>query len=91
MLSITIVCPIFNGSYPLTITAYRNGIPIENNMLTIFNPTDDDFGTYTVVVSTEHCGAAHAVSRILQEGQFLIKSYKIKINFTDSLIGLVSR
>ena len=35
---------------------------------TIANPTDDDFGTYTVVVSTEQCGATYAVSRILQEG-----------------------
>ena len=38
---------------------------------TIINPTDDAYGTYTVVVSTQHCGSASAVSRLLQRGQFL--------------------
>ena len=36
---------------------------------TITNPTDDDYGTYAVVVSNEECGAAYAASRIVQEGE----------------------
>ena len=35
----------------------------------ITNPTDDDYGTYTFVVTSEHCGSASAVTRLLQEGQ----------------------
>ena len=92
VLSITILCQIFNGSHPLTMTVYKNGraIPFKNSvqLFTIYNPTDDDFGTYSFVLSTEHCGAAHAESRILQKGQFSIRSCTIKINL---LIGLVSR
>ena len=68
--SIIISCAIFNGSEPLTTTVYKNGTMIVGDSVPhlISTPTDDDFGTYTVVVSTENCGAAHAVSRILQEG-----------------------
>ena len=68
--SIIILCQAFNGSDPLTTTVYKDGIIVGNSIPhTILNP---DFGTYTVVVSTEHCGAAHAVSRILQQGQFFL-------------------
>ena len=66
---IIISCEIFNGSQPLTTTVYKDGTMIGDRVPhLISNPTDDDFGTYTVVVSSEHCGAAYAVSRILQEG-----------------------
>ena len=67
--SIIISCEIFNGSEPFTTTVYKDGTMIGDRVPhLISNPTDDDFGTYTVVVSTENCGAAHKVSRILQEG-----------------------
>ena len=35
----------------------------------INNPTDDVYGTYTFVVSSENCSPAIAVSRLLQRGQ----------------------
>ena len=67
--SIIISCATFNGSQPLTTTVYKNGTMVGNHVpYTITNPTDDDFGTYTVIVSSEDCGAAQAVSRILQGG-----------------------
>ena len=68
--SIIILCEIFNGSEPFTTTVYKDGTMTVGDRVpyTITNPTDNDFGTYTVVVSTEHCSAAHTVSRILQEG-----------------------
>ena len=67
--SIIISCEIFNGSEPFTTAVYKDGTMVVDRVpYLISNPTDDDFGTYTVVVSTEHCDAAHAVSRILQEG-----------------------
>ena len=67
MSTVYISCEIFNGSEPLTTTIYKDGtFLIEGtNPLLITNP---DFGIYTVVVSSENCGAAQAVSRILQEG-----------------------
>ena len=78
--SITILCEIFNGSQPLTITVYKDGTMIGDSVpYTITNPDDDDFGTYTVVVSSEDCGADYAVTRILQEGQFLIGSFLVTI------------
>ena len=67
--SIIISCEIFNGSEPLTTTVYKDGTMIGDRVpYLISNPTDDDFGTYTVVVSTENCGAAHELSGILQKG-----------------------
>ena len=67
--SIIISCEIFNGSEPFTTTVYKDGTMIGDRVPhLISNPTDDDFGTYTVVVSTENCGPAQAVSRILQDG-----------------------
>ena len=66
--SITILCQIFNGSDPLTTTVYRDGTIVGNSVpYTSDNP---EFATYTVVVSSVNCGAASAVSRILQQGQF---------------------
>ena len=68
--SIIITCDVFNGTEPFTTTVHKDGTTIVGNSVPhiITSPTNDDFGTYTVVVSTEHCGVAHAVSRILQEG-----------------------
>ena len=69
MSRIIINCVVFNGSEPFNTTVYKDGTIVGNRVpYTITNPTNDDFGTYFVEVSTEHCGKTHAVSRILQEG-----------------------
>ena len=65
--NIIIAYSIFNGSEPLTTTFYKDGSVIMSS--TITDPTDDDYGTYAVVVSNEECGAAYAASRIVQEGE----------------------
>ena len=72
VISIIITCDVYNGTEPFTTKVYKDSTMVVGNSVPhiITNPTDDDFGTYTVVVSTEHCGAAHAVSRILREGQY---------------------
>ena len=60
----------YNGSDPLTMQVYKDGelIPGSTSPYKIVSPTDDDFGTYTFVLSTENCGSASAVSRILCPG-----------------------
>ena len=66
--SVIINCNVFNGSEPFTKTVYEDDriLLVENSAShTITNPK---FATYTVVVSTEHCGATRASSRILQAG-----------------------
>ena len=69
-------CFPFNGSQPLTMQVYKDGelIPGASFPYTIVFPNDDDFGTYTFVLSTERCGLASAVSRILRQGQPVIPS-----------------
>ena len=64
-------CVAFNGSDPLTMQVYKNGelIPGAGFRYTIVSATDDDFGTYTFVLSTEGCGSTSAVSRILRQGK----------------------
>ena len=85
--SITILCQIFNGSDPLTTTVYKDGTIVGNSVPhTITTP---EFGTYTVVVSTEHCGAASAVSRILQQGQFFNIKYTIIIHFIITFLIII--
>ena len=68
---ILINCAPFNGSDPLTMQVYKDGelIPDASFPYTIVSPTDDDFGTYTFVLSTEKCGSDVALSRILHRGQ----------------------
>ena len=67
--SIIISCEIFNGSEPFTTAVYKDGTLVGDRVPhLISNPTGDDFSTYTVRVSTENCGVAQEVSRILQEG-----------------------
>ena len=63
-------CTAFNGSQPLTMAVYKDGelIPGAGFPYRIVSPTDDDFGTYTFVLSTEGCGSTSAVSRILRLG-----------------------
>ena len=60
----------YNGSDPLTMQVYKDGklIPGASLPYRIVSPTDDDFGTYTFVLSTENCGSVSAVSRILHQG-----------------------
>ena len=65
VVSITISCDTFNQSQPFTTTVYKDGTMVGDDVpYIITNPTDDDFGTYTVVVLTKDCGADYAVSRI---------------------------
>ena len=63
-------CDIFNGSQPLTWKVYKDGELTQYNStpVVINNPTDSDYGTYTFVLSSTHCGSTSAVSRWLQEG-----------------------
>ena len=70
--SLVIALNIFNGSQPLNTTFYKDGSVImssSSTSLIISNPTDDNFGIYTVIVSSESCGAAYAISRICQSGK----------------------
>ena len=79
MSDITIECVVFNGSESFNTTVYKNDMIVGTSVP--HRITNPEFATYTVVVSTEHCGAAYAVSRILQEkcpynymtGKFLLK------------------
>ena len=67
-------CNVHNGSRPLTWKIYKDGQLTQYNRppVTIYNATDSDYGTYAFVLSTAHCGSDIAVSRILQQGQFLV-------------------
>ena len=50
---------------------YKDGELISEHFPLLIAPaSDDDFGTYTFVLSTEHeaCGIDFAVSRILRQG-----------------------
>ena len=69
--SIVINCEAFNGSEPFVQEVYKDGELIQNGTslsLLITPVSDDDFGTYTFVLSTEKCGTATAVSRIIRQG-----------------------
>ena len=69
--TILINCVIFNGSYPFTVKVYKDGelIPGAGFPYTIVGADREAFGTYTFVLSTEKCGRATAVTRILCQGQ----------------------
>ena len=67
--AITFLCTVFNGSEPLTMSIYKDGDLTNYTVpFTISNPTDEMFGTFTFIVTTEHCGSATAISRILRTG-----------------------
>ena len=70
--TISFSCEIYNGSHPST-KVYKDGVLTDKSFQSfdIASANNSDFGTYTFMVETEHCGAAIAVSRLLQEGQFL--------------------
>ena len=61
-------CSVFNGSAPLTFKIFKDGVLISNSFSLYISPNDNNFDTYTFVVSTERCGYASAVSRILHQG-----------------------
>ena len=68
--SLIIGCRVFNGS-SLVVQVFKDGVLISSRFpLSIIPPTDDDFGTYTFVLTTECCGSTQAVSRIICQGQF---------------------
>ena len=71
--TISFACDLHNGSEPFTLKVYKDGELTDKKFQSfdIANGTNSDFGTYTFMVETKHCGAAIAVSRLLQEGQFL--------------------
>ena len=64
-------CNIFNGTDALTKRIYKDGnLTSYTAPIVITDPTDDDYGTYTFEVSSEHCGTAIAITTLRQEGQF---------------------
>ena len=67
------MCLVYNGTEPLTMRIYKDGSLTNYTSVPFFinNPTDDVYGTYTFIVSSENCGSATAISRLLQRGQFL--------------------
>ena len=69
--SIFINCEAFNGSLPYVHEVYKDGELLQNGTslsLLISSASDDNFGTYTFALSTEKCGTATAVSRIIRQG-----------------------
>ena len=67
--SLTIQCTIYNGSEPFMLQVLKDGELISTNfMLSFTPPSNDTFGTYTFIISTEHCGNVTVVSRIIQQG-----------------------
>ena len=69
--TILMQCTAFNGTQPLTMEVYKDGvlIPGAGFPYVITGANDDAFGTYTFVLSTERCGMATEVTRILRQGQ----------------------
>ena len=68
-LTIQFQCQLYNGTdLDLITRVFKDGILISHFPLLIHQADDDDFGTYTFVVSSEACGHAFAVSRILRQG-----------------------
>lgn len=66
---ITITCGRFNGSEPSNLTVYRDAESVVGTTSPfLIQPPNGEFGTYTFVLSTEHCGSTSAVTRILEEG-----------------------
>ena len=71
--TISFSCEAYNGSKPLTITMYKDDTVVTTNGRShdFISATNDDFATYTFVLSTVHCGSAKVISRLLQQGQLL--------------------
>ena len=79
-------CTAFNGTPPLTMEVYKDGvlIPGAGFPYTITGADRDVFGTYTFVLSTESCGTDTAVINVLRQGQLfeliIFSSSKSKLN-----------
>ena len=76
VLFLIIQCVRYNGSDSVpavfkdgVLISFKDGVYSNSFPLTISSPSNDDFGTYTFSLSTEFCGIATAVSRILHQGQ----------------------
>ena len=69
---ISLSCSNFIGSDPFIMEVYKDDILIRNNSFNLFiSPaSDDDFGTYTFVLSND-CGVSSVVSRILRQGEVI--------------------
>ena len=66
-----ISCLVFNGTEPLTFSVVKDGVLLNSkSSFTQFyvSPNESSYGTYTFTVSSEKCGHASAVSRILRQG-----------------------
>ena len=70
--TISFSCEIHNGS-EFSTEVYKDGELTDKRFQSFDIPSANNshFGTYTFMVKTKHCGDAIAVSRLLQEGQFL--------------------
>ena len=70
--TVIITCSRFNGTDPNSWKIYKDGTLTQyDSVVALQNSTNSDYGTYTFVLITMYCGADVAVSRILQQGQFL--------------------
>ena len=71
--TISFSCEIHNGSEPFILKVYKDGVLKDYDFRTfdIAGAANSDFGIYVFVIETEYCGDAIAVSKLLQEGQFL--------------------
>ena len=69
---ISLSCSNLIGSDPFIMEVYKDDILIRNNSfeLLISPASDDDFGTYTFVLSND-CGVGSVVSRILRQGEVI--------------------
>ena len=74
--TVSFLCNVSNGSQTLTWKVYKDGELTQYNStpIVINNPTESDYGTYTFVLSSTHCGSAVKVSRFLQQGDFYVCS-----------------
>ena len=62
-----ISCIVFNGTGPFTFNVIKDGVLINDNSFvhSFVSPNETSYGTYTFIASSEKCGHASAVSRIL--------------------------
>ena len=82
--SLFISCLAFNGTGPFTLYVIKDGVLISDTSFLQFSvsPNETSYGTYTFIVSSEKCGYASAVSRILHQGKLLINLYMHYFNLS---------
>jgi len=80
--TLTLSCSLHNGSDVNGTLLYKDGVLLRDftdPAITVSNE-NDLYGTYVFVVTTEKCGSAQAVTRILYQGEsFIIFIMKIKL------------